>query len=345
MKKLILLILILLLVSYVFPGSRGNLPVVLKPEMIKVSADELYVVEGASILVYSLQDLSLKRKIGRQGEGPGELKVTANWYNNVTVFPERILIDGLDKIVFFTKEGKLLIEKKKPMVISQVVPVGKNFAGVNWTYIEDKVQYQCLYLCDENLRKIKELVRQVSPVQSVSRETEMIPDALNFAVWQDKIFVEKSREGFVIDVFNNRGERLYQVKKMHTKIPINEAHKEAAIEKFKKDPFVRQIGFEDFKRFTKLVWPDFLPAIRDIAVLNNKIYVRTYKKQAGKEEWLILDLKGNKLNTLYLPVVDNAPLMAHMLGVKYHSIYDNKLYYIKEKEDTEEWQLHITEIK
>lgn len=76
--SLILLILILLLVRAVFPVNRGIVPGVLKPEMIRVLDDELFVVEGAAVWIYSLKDLKLKRKIGRQGEGPGELKKTRN---------------------------------------------------------------------------------------------------------------------------------------------------------------------------------------------------------------------------------------------------------------------------
>ena len=345
MISLILSVLFLLMVHQVFPDNGGILPGVLKPEMIRVYDNELFVVQGAEVLIYPLKDLGLKKKIGRQGEGPGELKVTTNWYNNVTVFSNYIFIDGLDKIVFFSREGKLIREQKKPIGISRLVPMGKNFAAVNLTHIEKNTQYQCLNLYDRDLKRLKELARQESPVQSATGKTEMIPDGLNFSVEQDKIFVEKSREGFVVDIFDSQGKKLCQVKKEYKKIPVSEAHKKAAIEKFKTDPFIKQIGYEEFKKFSKPVWPDFFPAIRDITVSDKKIYLRTYKEQGGKEEWLILDLKGNLLKKVNLLAVDNAPLMAHLLGVKYHTIENNSFYYIKENEDTEEWELHTAKIK
>ena len=348
MKKtinLILLVLFLLSAHPVFPGNGRILSGVLKPEMIRVYDNEFFVVQGAEVLIYSLKDLGLKTKIGRQGEGPGELKVTTNWYNNVTVFADYIFIDGMDKIVFFSREGKLIREQKKTIGISRMVPVGKSYAAVNLTHFEKKIQYQCLYLYGEDLKQLKELARQESPVQSASMKTEMIPDVLNFSVWQDKVFVEKSREGFVIDVYNIYGKKLYQVKKEYKRTPVTEAHKKAAIEKFKNDPFIKQIGYEEFKKVSKPVWPDVFPAIRNITVSENKIYLRTHNEQEGKEEWFILDLKGNLLKKEFLPAVESAPLMAHLLGVKYFTIHNNIFYYIKENEDREEWELHTEKIK
>jgi hypothetical protein len=104
---------------------------VLEPESIRVSGNELYVVEGAAIFVYSLKDLSLIRKFGKKGEGPGELKVFPFWPNSITVWPGYIFAEGLDKFIFFSKEGKLIKEHKKIKRFLKVLGLGLRFYAIN----------------------------------------------------------------------------------------------------------------------------------------------------------------------------------------------------------------------
>jgi hypothetical protein len=86
MKKWLILLLIVMVGSLAFAGKLGILTEVLTPEMIEVSDNEIYVVEGSSIFMYSLKDLSFIRKFGQSGEGPGELKANPS-ITNILVTP------------------------------------------------------------------------------------------------------------------------------------------------------------------------------------------------------------------------------------------------------------------
>ena len=326
------------------PIEKKALQGVFEPGMIKVADDRIYIVEGANILVFSLQNLSLIQQFGKPGEGPGELKVAEFWFNSLTVLPGHIFVDGYDKVVYFSKEGRFMREAKKPVGISRIVPVGDNFVAVKLDHIEGDVQYQCLYFYDSDLKFVKELCRQESPIQSMTRKTEMIPDVLNFAVWGDRIFVEKSRSGFVVEVFDSQGKRLYEIEKKYERIPVGKEHKEAALEKFKNDPFVMRIGFEQFKKFSEFVWPDTLPAIRDFMVADGKMYIRTFRTTDDQENWMILDLDGHTLAQVYVPRLDSAPLMANLYGVNYFSIDKDMIYFLRYNEKTDDWELHTQEV-
>jgi len=328
-----------------YPADRKILAGVFEPEAIKIAAGELYIVEKASVLVYSLRDLSLSRKIGRQGEGPGEFKETDYWYNTVTVLPDHIFVDGYDKAVRFSRDGRLLVEMKKPVGISKMVPVGANYAGLRLEHIEGERQYQCLCLFDANLRFKRELCRQESPVQQLSRTIEMIPDVLNFTVWDDKVFVEKSREGLVIEVYDAEGRRIGRIEHESERIRPTQEHKNRAIEDIKSDPFVKRMGYEAFARLSRFVWPDALPAITDFMAADGKLYVRTPGTLEGREKWLVLDMEGGVKDRVLLPPVGGAPLMARLYGVSYHAIDQRTLYFIKDDEATEEWELHAVEIR
>jgi len=328
-----------------FSGEKRILRDVFEPEMMKVADDKLYVVEGTHVLIYSLKDLSLIKKIGGRGEGPGEFKPMDYWYNTVTVLPEHIFVDGFDKTVYFSKDGQLLREAKKPIGLSRMVPVGDHFAAVKLEHLEGDVQYHCLFLFDANGKSLKELCRQESPVQQMTRKMEVIPDVLNFAIWEDKIFVEKSREGFVLEIFDSRGDHLYRIEKKIEKIPVTKIHENEAIEAFKTDPFLKRMGFEEFKRLSTFVWPKALPAIRDFTVVDKKIYVRTSRNRDGKENWLVLDLKGETLLRVDMPRLDSAPILATLNGVNYYAIHDHKLYFLKDNPKTDDWELFIEEFK
>ena len=64
MKKIMIIFILSLLfmVSIKLAERLETLEEVLVPEMIRVSGDELYILEGASIHVYSLKDLILLPK-------------------------------------------------------------------------------------------------------------------------------------------------------------------------------------------------------------------------------------------------------------------------------------------
>ena len=341
----LVLMILFVQVNVATAADKRVLTGVFEPEMIRAAAGELYVVEGSTVLVYSLRDLSLSRKIGRQGEGPGEFRVADFWYNTATVLPERIFIDGYDKVAYFAPDGKLLRELRKPVGIGKLVPAGNNYAGVKLDHVEGEIQFQCLYLLGPNLEFKTELCRQESPVQAMTRRIEMIPDVLNFAVWDNRIYVEKSREGFVIEIFGSEGGRLGRIENPTPQMPVTQKHKDEAVENVRNDPFVKRMGYEAFARFSQFAWPRALPAIRDFVVADERIYVRTPQTREGEENWLILDLAGRPLGSAFLPRMEDAPLMAHLSGVNYFTIHQKALYFIRDNERTEEWELHVEEIE
>ena len=113
----------------------------------------------------------------------------------------------------------------------------------------------------------------------------MIPDALNFQVYEDKIFIEKSSEGFLIEVFDPNGKKLYQIEKKYQKSPVTGDYKTLAFNHLKEDflhkkanlfvPFhINEAGWQGFKKWATLIYPDFLPPIRGFNIDQNKIYVQ-----------------------------------------------------------------------
>lgn len=350
MKIFYVLLISILIVNLSFAVRIGTLPELLKPEVMRVYQDELFVIQGASIFIYSLKDLTLKRKFAREGEGPGELKKVPNFSNNIIVYPGRIFVESIDKIVYFSRDGKFLYEKRKFPRSSRIMPVGENFVGKNRTEGEDNKIYTTLNIytsgVEKRLEKKKELYRQKFPQQGIS-DVDIIPDSLNFWVHDNKIFVEESLKGFFIEVFDSEGEKLYEIKKDYKKIKITDAHKKDALERLKQDPLIKLQGWENIKRIFKFNFFDTFPAIKDIFVTENKIYIQTFNCESGKDEFVIMDLEGNLHKKIYLNPGHNPPVLVGMIGLgpKFYSIYKNKIYYLEEDEEEEMWELYVTNIK
>jgi hypothetical protein len=329
----------------VFAVKIGIVPEVLKPEMIRVHGNELFVVEGAHIFIFSIKDLSLKKKFGKAGEGPGELRIVPNFTVGVTPHSDYIFAESIDKVVFYSKEGKLIREIRKFARSAKVLPVGKNFVGKTRVVDKDNNVTSVLCIFDENMGKKKELFSQRFPQRGINLDA--IPDSLNFWVDDDKIFVEESPKGFVIEVFDSEGNKLYQIAKKYNKVKVTEKDKEETFNRMKEDPLVKLQGWENIKRIIKFHFPDTFPAVRDVLVTGKKIYVRTFNKKDGKDEFVVMDLKGNILKKMYQQIGSESQIMVSMLGLgpKFYSIENNKFYYLTEDEGEEEWELHVTNIK
>jgi hypothetical protein len=352
MKTLILAIILLILANLGFPGIVGSLPGVLKPDNITVYEKELFVVEGAEISIYSLKDLKLKKKFGKKGEGPGELMVTPGFFNKVSVFPDYIFVLGFNKVIFFSREGKYIKEIKKSMYIFLVEPMGENFVVRSYKQGDDKLLYNAIVICNSKFEEIKELYRQKDFQQGAppNAQLDIVPDLIYFGVYDDKIFIDRSPDGFIVDVFDNQGKKLYQVEKEYEKIKITNHHEKEIIDRFKEDPNIksgmqRRGGWEALKKVLNINFPDFFPAVQELEITGKKIYIRTFKLKENKSQYVVMDLKGNIIKRVYLPRVDNVPFMSKIIGAKLHTFYNDKLYYLMENEDEEKWELYVEEIK
>jgi len=361
-KKILFLVILslLLLASFVLAENLGTLEGVLVPEMIQVSGDELYVLEGATIYVYSLKDVTLLRKFGQKGEGPGELKIMAAFQNSFTVYPDYVFVQGFDKVIFFTKQGKLMREQRFNM-ITKILPLKGKFVIKTFPFEEKNGKtYWAIKLFDSEMKEIKELYRQEFPIQFQKAENAipMIPDALNFWVYDDKIFIEESPEGFLIKVFDSNGQKLYQIEKKYEKMKVPGEYKEIVENHLKEDflhkkvnlfvPFhIMESGWDEFKKWAILIYPDYLPPMRDIFIDNNKIYIQTFKRQDNKQEYIIMDLKGNMIKKVYLPVVQSPTFASDMvgLGLKFYAIDKDRFVYLVENQEKEEWDVHVVDIK
>ena len=333
MKKIYLFILFITLASVGFAGKEAVLQELNKPNALVVDRDKLFVTEGATIYIYSLKDFTLQKKFGSEGEGPREFKGGAS----LLALPDRLLINSINKVSFFTRDGKFIKEIRLETSFLELYPFGENFVGmVNAT--ENKKRYTLFNIYDSNFEKVKEIHRAEFFFQPMRGKVDPIamagPDGGSgrSPVFGNKFFLGGD-EG-VMDIFDIKGNKLYSINLEIEKLKFTENDKKRYLNFFKTHPNTRE-RFEVLKKM--FTFPDYFPLIRNAFITDNKIYIRTYKIKNGKSRFYIFDLKGKLLKKVFLPIAE-----MNAIDKNPYTIKNGKIYQLIENFDEEEWELHVT---
>ena len=352
MKKLIFLFFILLLIflSILQAKKIGVLSDVLKPEAIAVSDRRLYVVEGANFFVYALPDLKLLSKFGKKGEGPGELKEVPMLPNNLEILTDNLFVDGIDKVLFFSKNRQFLKEIKKKYMTFKTVPIADHFVAMRMQPLDQNKFYFSVFLLDSEMKPLKELHKQ--EYRESDTDIDMVIDSIHFAVYRDKIFLEASNLGFLILVFDSEGNKLQEIRKDIKAPAITAEDRQLILDNLKEDNLVKMMveregGWNNFKNKMHFNYPDQYPSIQDLVVVDDKIYVTTFVRKDNRRKHIIMDLQGDILDSAWLPVAKESSYLCKAMGRenRFYGISDNIYYYLTENQESEEWEIHKTEIE
>ncbi len=354
MKKIMIITLVVMavLTSFLIGEQTYTLTEVLKPDQLVVSGDRCFILQGATVFIYDLKEMTFIKKFGKKGEGPGEILSVPFISNGITAFDNKILIDAINKAVIFNNDGTFVKEFKKKGRVANVLPVGDGYVVTRLKPPSEdrKKVFAAVTLVDAEINVSKEL--HLHPMARQGRDVQMLSDVVYMGVYENKIFVEKSTEGFVIDVYDSKGNALYTIRKDIPPLKVTAKDKEIILQEFLNDRVVqfqmKQLGetWEQFKKRINIRYPDTFSPIRDILVRDGKIYVRTYITKDGKEKYHILDLKGNELKTVFLPKPILAALVMRLVNrpVRFYDIAGDYFYYLVENEDEEEWEIHVEKI-
>lgn len=345
---LVFLLLLLVGQDFVFSTTAVPLPDFFYPDSITVDDRQIYITAFPTIYIYSLQDFKLKKKLGRQGEGPKEF----NRFALLSIHDNNLVVSDRNKVLYFTKDGDYIKEIKARSIMHWGVrPVGNKFVGKS-RFQENKIQFDTANLYDANLEKIKKIfmTKFFYQMEGGGKKCDALEiRGLQFQVFNDKVFFKRGKH-FIIDVYDQSGSFLYTIYHEYEKIKISEPEKQRYHDYFKTvHPWK---GMYESLIKKEIYFPDFFPAIQLFIVADEKIYVLTYKKEEEKSEFVILDLKGKLLKKVFLPFNQNDEWFHYSLTkatgqASPHATFtikNGKLYQLIENQDKEIWELHITEI-
>lgn len=332
MRKFKLLMIFMLLAGMCYARDvkvkTVPLPQLMTPDAVQADGENLYFTDGFSIKIFSLKDFQLKKTFGRQGEGPKEFKGFMIAY----VQPEYIFINSPGKVSYFTLDGEFIKEIRTTHIFGRFKPLGKeHFVGYIYSR-EKKIRYESIYIFDSKFNKVREIYKRkhfLVKTGSINLIEERPPF---FCILDDRIFVD-GVDG-VIYVFDKTGKQVGAIRHDYERIAFTVGHKKRFVDFLKKDKDSKEYYEANKQRFA---YPDYFPPIRMFHVTGGKIYVMTNKETAGKNEFIIFDLKGKVLKKLFIPV---APFEESMIPL-FYTISNGKLYHLVDNEETEEWEVRI----
>lgn len=336
MKKAIFLSLLILLTGIFTAAKVVSLPDVLKPERIVVDKDNAYITENATVYIYSLKDFKLKKKFGKPGEGPEEFKTNPSMPVIIVPEKDRILINSIGKISYFTKDGAFIQELKNTTPYNMALwPLGNQFVGRGFRR-EGNILYITIEVFDNKFKRVREIYKTPNSFQPGAQSPIKVFDkSFVFESYGDKIIVANDIE-LVVDVINPEGKNLYTIKHDYQLLPFTNAEKEKVLNFFKTNPGTRA-NYEAFKQ--RLEFPANYPAIQNFFASNEKINILTYEQKNDKVAVLVFDIKGKFLEKSTVPFFLQTPFDPFPFWIAY-----DKMYQVVDNEEEEEWQLLINDI-
>ncbi len=340
MKKAALISLLFLYVALpIFCKQLATLPGLLNPTMMETNKKEIFILDGAVVYVYSLDNYKLLRSFGKRGEGPGEILTSPENPLNMKLSGDNVLLHTFFKVIFFSAEGCKIEEFNIPVRATQVLPFGKYFAVAKYLRNsggESKIKV-CLY--DMGFNEVKTLYENTLSYNI--RKGRLPMPLYNIHIYKagDRLLVCDQQEDHSFKVFDIIGNPLPPLKIDIPKIKINDEFKSKILAWLETQPVFKGLA-PAYKK--KVTFNDYLPRIRRCTVADNKLFVQTYRTRDHLSEFLVFDFQGKLLNKLYLPGADKEQMRPNPAAT--FAFLGNNYFYLVEDEEKEEWQLHMETI-
>lgn len=317
--------------------------------------------------VYSLPDFSLLAKIGKNGKGPGEFLLGPNRF---CVVKGQIWAMDIRKTIVFAGDGvfqkEIPIPREIFLSLYPLVPAGDNLVTFASDTLDINAGNERAFgrLYDSELHQIREFYGEVpfavpppppppppplgnkrdakkEQASIVKKDYQAIPDCIDFAVAEDKVFVADTRKGFHIAVFDSLGVPLYEINQNYVALPVPPEYSSALKKKLNETQ-----GW--LNEAANIKFRDSFPAFYSFKIADGKIYVSTYAEKDGLYELIVMDLKGDVLRRSF----------SFPLGPSYDSMYDNfnvakdryaisgdKIYYLAKSTKDGSYEVRIQELK
>lgn len=328
MKTEAFLLIIAVTAGAAFPEKLADISNIISPQAIAAGDKYVYITDKEKIHQLALKDARYIRAIGRKGQGPGEFPRTPK----IKLSKDTLITVAGNKLLYFNSEGTLQQEIKLPFIPFKgvVEGAGSNYVSQQFLTGGEKGRISVtISLFGADFSRIKELYRLSIPPPT--QKMSLVQPRTRFSVYNGRIYITQPAEGFVIEVFDTAGERLYRIEKNFEKIPIPESLKKEKIEIAKKQG--QTAGYWEVVK-DKISFPHHFPPIEKFIVTTEKIYVKTPKTRGGLVEFVIMDLEGKILKRTFLPAANDL-----------FTIHQRAYYFLKENPDTERWEFHRQAIK
>ena len=329
-----------LLIPFVVSGKQiAELTEVVRPSIFLVRYDRVYIMEDASVFIYNLKDFKLLKKFGKAGEGPREFKYNGNdsrplglIFNN-----GEMIVNSINKLSYFDKAGNYLREEKIP-VDRLLFPVKDKYLGIGPTLgPENKKRYLGFTVHDRDFKSTEVIFMSDFELGNPEKIRLPMTTFTYNPVYKDKIYINSKSDAFRIVAKDVAGKVLSVIEKDYPRIEVPATFREEVLEYFRTNPRFRQLS-DFFKQAMEI--RKYYPQIRDIQIVDDHIYVLSFKRKNQLWELRKLGLNGEEKGTVFIPLSRYEVLSFYPV---FYSVYQDRVYSLVEDEEEEVWRIHVTD--
>jgi hypothetical protein len=311
-----------------------HLEKVLKPYQLVIDSDTAYICEEFEVHIYSMSNNTLLKSFGRKGEGPGEFSFAYPLF----LSEGQIFYWQINKVMYFSKMGDFIREKRLAKRINRLVPVQENFVGtiIDFETKDEQSSFKyCLFDKDFNtIRKLESDLYLGRLIKNIRKRDKKIDRHLprctkRYFVYENKIFLGDPGEGIYFNVYNHQGKLDYKIDLQPPRERVTEEYIKEYMDKQKESK-----NWERNKNRYNYIFAKYFPAFQWFKIADDKIYLIKHQILQNCKPIIVLDLQGKILGESTIPEV----------GVDLSAFSGNWFYYITENEDEEVWELHREEI-
>lgn len=329
------------------------LPEVTSAYSVKAWSGRLFVSDARTrdILIYSLEDVRFRGRIGRPGEGPGEFDSAPK----IIPLAAGLAVKSFSKLLFFSPEGAFQREAKGfgiDLMASTfpIFPVAGGYIGFPFVRDEDGRMTECQgRVYNEAWKPAGDIggrfpsptpppppppgARRPGPKQ----DRLLIKDCADAQLQGETIWFGDSRQGIAIASYDGRGRRTGEIRVPHRPLKVPRAEKARLLAEWREE-------MKDALDAYNPILPDVYPAFLAFRVDGGEVHFVTPASKDGRFEILTVDLRGKILRRGFLfPLQPDWDYPAETNGR--FDILDGRLYSVDYNDEAEMYELRITRIR
>jgi len=315
----------------------GNLPEVSNFASIHVYNNRLYVLDHkVHIDLYSLKPFRYIKQVSRYGVGPGECPTVPR----ITFYPDHFYLYRNGKCMFFSHNGEYIKEFRIPNPnLNLFAPLGENFITEQSSYNKTFTNFDLSICTYKEKEKIKH--KKVVSIFNLPNKREEnkkygyrpFAEGFDYYIFEDKIFIADSTRGIFAEIYDSEGNRISQIRLAYEKRKVPEENKKRL-----RDLIESNQNWKAYDNIYFLDIPEYYPAYHKFFIGKGKLYFLMYVMEDSNREIIVTDWKGKLLKRSYVKTL--IPTEGILCEIE-----NDKFYYIFDNEESEEWELHVEDIK
>jgi hypothetical protein len=316
------------------------LPELMRPNQMEVKGRVIYIMDGAHLYLYDRDNGKLVRRIGTEGQGPGEFALHPEQGLMFETCEDWISINSYNKLALFSKTGQFKYERIIPFWILQAIPVGESFFLSKYTTNKKGDRVVLISLYDQKISEKKLTFESVRPNPLREKKIHLPPVHVFVTLHKGNLFIcDRAASGVQILKYSPKGELLQTIELAREQLEVNDRFQEGGIAWMRTLPHLRAAK-EDLRKMVR--FPKYFPAVRNIFFDDELIFVQTFKRKGDMSEFLVLDMKGDLKKELFLPYGNLDDIQVNPKAI--FDISGKVYYYLVENDDDEEWEIHVMDL-